>query len=73
MCCSDHLLEFSEKDSYTQNYCCTVLEQYWSKGLPDKDFLAVYVPPYLLARLGCSMGKVGVMVNLFRVINDRLF
>ena len=59
---TDHLLEFSEKDSYIQNYCCSVLEQYWLQDLPDKDFLAVYVPAYLLARMGCSMGKVGLLI-----------
>ena len=61
------LLQFSDKNIFVQNCCSEVLEKCWNKNLPEKDVVAVNVPPYLLARALCPIGKAHDVLRLNEV------
>ena len=65
------LLQFSDRNIFIQNCCCEILEKCWNRNLPGKEVAAVNVPPYLLARALCPIGKADDISRL-NMVKDML-
>ena len=58
------LLQFSDNNSFVQNHSSEVLEKCWRLRISGSDKFAVNVPPYLLARALCPIGKQADIMRL---------